>query len=205
MLGKNNFLRRFLGLVLAVFFIGFELQALRIETRYINQNDFRGPCGCIALVLAGRLSGRESEIAREIASARKIGKKKIGKNKKRQNLLSTDVLARLAKKAGFEIHCLELKNSKPHLLGYIEWIEPVSEVQARFKKLHDILGNFKHSNERYLHFLCHLLCDKEDHGFLISIDRVKDTMYVHTDCVTASNHSGIEKYATVLGGWYAQV
>src|SRR3990170_7251519 len=88
------------------------IQALTLINRYVDQNLFDvGPCGCIALMCAGEISGNEKQALQVL--------KKAADDK--LNLTSSDVIEKLAAQLRLNLHCLSLKNNSPVPLGKITY------------------------------------------------------------------------------------
>ena len=190
-------LRKVFCTIFLCFSIACSNYALTIIKRNIDQKKFQGPCGCIALICASRFSNKEKKIVSLIAKAKKT----------KENLLSTSVLASIAQNASLNLHCLTLDDGQPIVLGGISWNASEKTLQqARIEKTKRILFNFKYStNNKFLHFICHLSCGPVDHGFLITIDKRKNILYYYTDQITKYNVSDVNLYIKTLASWYQSV
>lgn len=175
--------------------ITVQLQALQVRKLFIDQNQFKGPCGCIALICAARQQSNKLETVtdRAIERARKAKK----------DLTNSEILKTIAVQAQLSLHVIRLIRDQPAALGYIAYQASTSVDQAYIKKLKQIIINFKKSKNRYLHFVC---CIKTpvNHGFLITIDKVKDVLIWCEDVLTPNNQRDVDMYVNVLKKWYEQ-
>ena len=194
MRGSMNGLRKGINSSLLCLLMVGNVFAVIVVRKNIDQSCFKGPCGCIALICAGRLSGNEKKVSQLITVARKSKK----------NLISTEILSIIANQAGLNLYCLTLNKKQPMILGEVTWIELFeTQEKARISKTKKTLELFKYAtNKRFIFFICHIICDRVDHCFLIAIDKHKNILYYYTDQVTRYNMADVRVYTKELASWY---
>ena len=197
----------------------FATKYVKIDERSYPGDEVTFPCGCIALANACKQEGinikaLQEAIKQEIAKNKGIDFTKVlhdslekalknglinKKNKQKLEkefqksfkketacLLLLGSLKKIADKLGLSVHFAILKSD---------------QIQLETTTIKELIQKFKSDpKEKRLHLVC--LCgyfnEGNSHFFLISIDKEKDTLLVHTDSIAFSKNPEVAAYVREL-------
>ncbi len=186
------------NIILKIIFAGIALvpvnsvKALEIRHVPINQQQYPQafPCGCIAISRALQNQGFSLPNATSRVQA------SIAGNAHGVALERSETLTQITNSLGLNMNILQM------LDGQIRVAEVAIVVGQEGKFFENLIGRYKYSQQNQIHFVCFFQHPRGPHGFLITIDKRTNTLFVHTDPFATEGTPDVQAYAREINRLY---